>query len=216
MAPNARPRSSTSVSTVSNRPRPISRASTTSVNTAAESYNAIPHGSQSGCALEEPAIRMHLHQMSPEEMISHSESQLKNPNLFNSANTSIHQHPPHSRAMSVDTTYSGSYEATRPPIPHCYSCDGTQNNAVPSANESTSQIDASKEGTQRKSKSNAATQANDLELKRLFQENCHRDLKDVAASVLANERGPKAEKTKQIFAMNWYSIDPSESSWILS
>lgn len=52
-------------------------------------------------------------------------------------------------------------------------------------------------------KGNASSQANDLELRRLFAENKHRDLQDVAASVLANERGPKSEKTKQIFAMNW-------------
>ncbi len=55
----------------------------------------------------------------------------------------------------------------------------------------------------RKKKGNASTIANDIELKKLFRENVGRSLHEVAAQVLANERGPRSEKTKQIFAMLW-------------
>ena len=55
----------------------------------------------------------------------------------------------------------------------------------------------------RKKKGSASSIANDQELRRLFKENHQRTLKDIAGSVLQNERGPKSEKTKQIFAMNW-------------
>ena len=58
-------------------------------------------------------------------------------------------------------------------------------------------------GETRKKKGSASSIANDNELRKLFAANKDRDLNDVAASVLANERGPKSEKTKQIFAMNW-------------
>lgn len=58
-------------------------------------------------------------------------------------------------------------------------------------------------GETKRKKGSASSIANDQELRRLFAENNHRDLKDVASAVLANERGPKSEKTKQIFAMNW-------------
>ena len=59
-------------------------------------------------------------------------------------------------------------------------------------------------GDIKKKKGSASSIANDQELRKLFRENHHRDLKDVAAEVLVHERGPKSEKTKQIFAMNWY------------
>ena len=55
----------------------------------------------------------------------------------------------------------------------------------------------------RKKKGPNTSVTNDQELRKLFTENHHRDLKEVAAQVLANERGPRSEKTKQIFAMNW-------------
>lgn len=58
-------------------------------------------------------------------------------------------------------------------------------------------------GDGKKKKGSASSIANDIELRRLFRDNQGRSLKEVAAQVLANERGPKSEKTKQIFAMLW-------------
>ena len=58
-------------------------------------------------------------------------------------------------------------------------------------------------GDGKKKKGSASSIANDIELRRLFRDNQGRSLRDVAAQVLANERGPKSEKTKQIFAMLW-------------
>lgn len=58
-------------------------------------------------------------------------------------------------------------------------------------------------GEAKKKKGSASSIANDQELRKLFRENHHRDLKEVASQVLVHERGPKSEKTKQIFAMNW-------------
>lgn len=56
-----------------------------------------------------------------------------------------------------------------------------------------------------KKKGSSTSIANDQELRRLFHENKHRSLRDIADSVLAEERGPRSEKTKQIFAMIWYA-----------
>ena len=52
----------------------------------------------------------------------------------------------------------------------------------------------------------ATSAANDMELRRLFRENAGRDLHEVALQVLENDKGPKSEKTKQIFGMLWYEI----------
>ncbi|MCJ1476896.1 hypothetical protein MMC13_005565 [Lambiella insularis] len=57
----------------------------------------------------------------------------------------------------------------------------------------------------RKKKGAASSAANDMELRRLFRENSERDLHQVALQVLENEKGPKSEKTKQIFGMLWLS-----------
>ena len=140
-------------------------------------------------------------------MISQSEEQLTNPNPSHlyAIDPSLQAQHSQSRAMSVDTAYNGAYGASRPSLNRFHSFDGKENQTFPSINENKFQISAGMLEGQKKLplKGSASSQANDQELRRLYRENCHRDLKDVAASVLANERGPRSEKTKQIFAMNW-------------
>ena len=54
-----------------------------------------------------------------------------------------------------------------------------------------------------KKKGSGASQANDQELRRLFRENDGRNLLEVASEVKREEKGPKAEKSKQVFGMLW-------------
>jgi len=106
--------------------------------------------------------------------------------------------------MSVDHVYHETHDITRPMLNQHISFDGKeppQFAAVSFPDDQTQ--DEGGTGEIRKKKGSASSIANDQELRRLFAENKHRDLKDVASAVLANERGPKSEKTKQIFAMNW-------------
>ena len=57
---------------------------------------------------------------------------------------------------------------------------------------------------EKKKKGGAAGAAtNDKELRELLAKNEHRDLKDVAAEVIAADRSTRAEKCKQLFAMLW-------------
>ena len=60
------------------------------------------------------------------------------------------------------------------------------------------------DGSRRK-KGSSSSQANDVELRRLFRENQSRDLREVAIQVVQDDKGPKSEKTKQIFGMLWYA-----------
>ncbi len=55
-------------------------------------------------------------------------------------------------------------------------------------------------GKSSKKRSNAN---NDGEMKELFQSNRGRPLEDVAKSLRSNERGPNAERTRQLYAMLW-------------
>jgi len=60
--------------------------------------------------------------------------------------------------------------------------------------------------TEDKKKKNASSGAatNDKELRQLLNQNEGRNLKEVAAEVIQNDRTSKAEKSKQLFAMLWY------------
>ena len=202
MAPNAsRPRSTTSVSNASTRPRPLSRASTSSVHTTIDpsiqgTRNSLQRSfSQSYMPQQSGSVSV-----SPEEMISRSECQLKNPDQNPKVDGSYHPDDPHSRAMSVDTAYSGNQDTFPVHLTHSYTHDGQSAHDLASMNDKGQQNEPARV---KKPKGGASNVANEQELRRLFREHCHRDLRDVAISVLANERGPKSEKTKQIFAMNW-------------
>lgn len=60
------------------------------------------------------------------------------------------------------------------------------------------------DGEDKKKKGSASGSAtNDKELRQLLAQNETRNLKDVAAEVIQNDRTSKAEKSKQLFAMLW-------------
>lgn len=196
-----RPRSDTSGSTNSRRPK--SRASTTSIHSA--STQPIPHYRNASESLHsfhsQPAYTQPT-SFTPEEMITHSEQQLTNPDQGYAIDPLLRDQSSQGRALSTDYGFSGNQSGTGPLINQFHAFDGKENQVLESLNEKQShhQDDV---GEGKKKKSSASTIANDLELKRLFRENIGLSLKEVAAQVLLNERGPKSEKTKQIFAMLW-------------
>ncbi len=197
-----RARSSTSGSTTTG-PRRKSRASTASVHSI--STQPVQHYQH---ASEPPAHLFPVHTMqpqtaqyTPEEMITRSEQQLTNPNSAYAIDPSLQNHSAHGRALSVDHSFSANLATTRPPMTQYHSFNGQENQLLESMMDEAQDDPAAGEG--KKKKGSASSIANDLELRRLFRENQGRSLKDVAAQVLANERGPKSEKTKQIFAMLW-------------
>ena len=137
-------------------------------------------------------------------MISRSEQRSANPNLSQqyAIDPSLQDHAAQRQEMSVEHSYNGGNDGIRQLINHNHSFEGQGHQTVMTFNEELAQDDAGA-GETRKKKGSASSIANDNELRKLFAANKDRDLNDVAASVLANERGPKSEKTKQIFAMNW-------------
>ena len=203
MAPDlARPRSSTSGSTASSRPRVISRASTTSINTiSAQPYQHVlesPHLYQAQSAHSMPLP------YPAEEILKRSEQQVTHPNLNQqyAIDPSLQDSATQAQAMSEGHSCKGGSDAMRQLMNHNQSFDGQGQQSVMRFNDEQTQDDAGA-GETRKKKGSASSIANDNELRKLFAANKDRNLNDVAASVLANERGPKSEKTKQIFAMNW-------------
>ena len=197
-----RARSSTSGSTTIG-PRRKSRASTASTHSiSTQPAQHYQHESDPASHLF-PVHNMQPQtvQYTPEEMITRSELQLTNPNPTYAIDPSLQNHLMHGRALSVDHSFSANLAVTRPPMTQYDSFNGQENQALDSVIDEAQEDPAAGEG--KKKKGSASSIANDLELRRLFRENQGRSLKDVATQVLANERGPKSEKTKQIFAMLW-------------
>ncbi|KAL8891112.1 MAG: hypothetical protein Q9215_001798 [Flavoplaca cf. flavocitrina] len=204
-----RPRSNTSGSTASSR-RTKSRASTTS---AASSGTQPLYPEQQNTRLSHGQPTQHPpnqhYQFTPEEMISRSKQQLTNPQAGYTfgPNHDPHVDYPenghfHSHSPGLGQGAHSSVPVQRPPFGHYESYQGRDHSPFEPMNGEQA-VDNTGTTDSRKKKGSASSIANDIELKKLFVENKGRPLKEVAAQVLANERGPRSEKTKQIFAMLW-------------
>ncbi|KAL9007219.1 MAG: hypothetical protein Q9188_000022 [Gyalolechia gomerana] len=203
-----RPRSSTAGSTSSSR-RTKSRASTTSI--LSSSTQPFYHHQQS-TEKSQRSPSQHASgrsfQYTPEEMITRTERQLTNPNQPYTLDPSGRRHGEqpqdvyaYERGTSLGHITNIDPTIQRPPLNHYHSYEGDSQGFEHTNGEQAVGDNGAVDG--RKKKGSASSIANDIELKKLFRENLGRSLKDVAAQVLANERGPRSEKTKQIFAMLW-------------
>lgn len=196
-----RPRSNTAGS--NNARRPKSRASTTSAHS--NSTQTIQQYQQTPESLQ-PFPAQHAQTQSesftPEEMVARAKQQLINPTQNFAIDPSLQDQTNQERALSAEYPLNGNQALASTSMGQYHSFDRNEQQPLENVNEEQPQDDTAT-GEGRKKKGSASSIANDLELRRLFRENQGRSLKDVAAQVLANERGPRSEKTKQIFAMLW-------------
>ena len=201
--PPTRARSSTSGSVASNRPRPISRGSTTSLNTPI-THPIYPFLQETESSQVPPRKQDHtqLRHYTPEEGAAKPRQQPISSNREHVIDPSLQDPTVGTRAMSVDRVFDGHQGGMRPPMNHQFSFEAKERHFPIIFNDEQGQDDAGV-GDAKKKKGSASSIANDQELRKLFRENHHRDLNEVAAEVLVHERGPRSEKTKQIFAMNW-------------
>ena len=198
MAPKSpRPRSNTSVSTsASTMSRPKSRQSTTSVHSIATHQAHLYHQTS------EPIFQVQqqppmIHHATPEEKVAQQLSQSNSgyaidPTLQYDHNQAQPAHNITDNSGVVDSPdLQNNFNDSRASVP-----PGRQK-------ESTPQEDIIGDGDKRK-KGSSSSQANDIELRRLYRENQGRDLHEVALQVIRDDKGPKSEKSKQIFGMLWY------------
>ena len=201
MAPQApRPRSNTSGSSSCIRPK--SCASTTSVASASTqpiqqsaepSQQFVPRNTHT------PIVSLSY---TPEEMITRSERQLTNPNQNFIVDPSLQPHIKQDTTFSAEHPFNVTQSLPGTQLSRYHSFEASERHMFENTNEEHLR-EHHGVGDGKKKKGSASSIANDIELRRLFRDNQGRSLKDVAAQVLANERGPKSEKTKQIFAMLW-------------
>lgn len=135
-------------------------------------------------------------------MIRQSAQQLKNPHNDFALDPALQERTNHASSHAPVDGYTTQGGESRPPIRHYASFDGAEQQLLDPAMDDQGHDVTEQDGTKKK-KGSASSLANDAELRRLFRENQGRSIKEVAAQVLTNERGPKSEKTKQIFAMLW-------------
>ena len=140
----------------------------------------------------------------PEEMITQNQRQFSNPHEPYAVDPSLQHQETLQRSMSVGPGHGSVMAAGVPPIGHRHSFSAAEASQFRAATEEPGPDDTGTEQGKNKIKKGSATSAaNDMELRRLFAEHRGRPLKEVAAEVIVHERGPKSEKTKQIFAMLW-------------
>lgn len=135
-------------------------------------------------------------------MITRSEQQLTNPNQGFILDPSLQLHIKHDTTFSAEHSFNVTPSLAGAQLSQYHPFEGPESHMLENTNEEhlREQLGV---GDGKKKKGSASSIANDIELRRLFRDNQGRSLKDVAAQVLTNERGPKSEKTKQIFAMLW-------------
>ena len=130
-----------------------------------------------------------------------SEEQSTNPGGEYAIDPSLHNQINNGSTYGMEATFEGHDLRTRPPLEQDHSFEVRGSQILKDINYDAGQDDTG--GDRKKKKGSASSIDNDLDLRRLFRENEQRPLEEVAAEVLSNEQGPKAEKIKQIFAMLW-------------
>ncbi len=200
-----RGRSNTNGSTTSNQTRPVSRASTASVNTTDEqptqttqpAVEASQFGHRPDLAHNQYLLDGY-YGLGRQQIGNSNEQHIIDPSLQHQDNE---QDARIARATTVDSVQHGQTELSVYAPSNIQSFQDKDNDSFVNINDGSQ--DEAGLGNLKKKKGSASSIANDQELRRLYQDNKTRTLRDVADSVLQEERGPRSEKTKQIFAMIW-------------
>jgi regulatory factor X len=144
------------------------------------------------------------HQMTAEDMVMHSASQLQNPREYALDPSLGGVGNQHAMAYAHDGVYK--HENGRRSLPgDGYGTSFVEDDSPMLEDVSIEQDDGDSlagvtGGPKKMPKSSAA---NELEMRQLFHSNKHRTLPDVAIELHGNERGPQSERIRQVFAMLW-------------
>lgn len=206
-----RARSDTLTSTKS-RPRPKSRGSTTSIQSAG---TAVQYQQDQQLSVLIPTQQpQQIYHVSPEEMLArYGQEQFVQTQQYElDPSLSAQQQQNHTQSHDMQQYslhqpgYSQGipqYETAPDHVQHALARAGAFDGAD---NQSPAPEDSeTAESGQRRKKGSATSLANDAELRRLVHQYQGKTLKEVAAEVQQNEGGGgRSEKAKQVFAMLWY------------
>ena len=198
-----RPRSTTSGSTSSMNNRPKSRQSTTSIQS--NTTQPAPPYYQTSQPVQHEEPLSALYQAAPELFSAQSSHQTIGQSQSYPVDQSMHMSPVVSHGMPYEVEQNNGFPSRIEELiqAHNQQTDRSERQASEAFTQCGDSQDNNTETGAKRKKGAATSAANDIELRRLFRENEGRDLHEVAQQVLENDKGPKSEKTKQIFGMLW-------------
>jgi regulatory factor X len=211
-----RSRSNTTTSTKS-RKRPQSRASTTSIHSGItqpviEQQIVEPgsHYPKQWYQHDHAHQRFESisHQMTPEDMVIHSASQLQNPGEYE-IDPALGGVPNQTLTYPNDAHYKHEHGRLSLPV-EAYGANYGEGDSqlLEGRSDEQDEVESLAGGPAKKASKSSA--ANELEMRQLFHSNKHRSLPDIAAELHGNERGPQSERQRQVFAMLWYLFSLSK------
>lgn len=144
-------------------------------------------------------------QMSPEDMLMHSASQLQNPREYE-IDPALGGHHSHHHSLSYTQEIQYKPDLGRQSLPaDVYSASYAEGDSqmMEGRSDEQDEVDSVAGAAGPAKKPSKSSAANELEMRQLFHSNKHRALPDVAAELHGNERGPQSERQRQVFAMLW-------------
>ncbi|CAG8971923.1 hypothetical protein HYALB_00003258 [Hymenoscyphus albidus] len=208
----SRSRSNTAASSKS-RKRPLSRASTTSMHSAVtqpileqqHNQQQVDYQKQwyETSALAQQRFGDITHQLTAEELVMNSATQLQNPRGYDLDST-LGVGSNHSLQYSHENHYKPEMQRQSLPA-ESYGMGFNEGDSQLLEGRSEEQDEANSLAGGPAKKVSKSSAANELEMRQLFHSNKHRTLPEVAVELHGNERGPQSERQRQVFAMLWIS-----------
>ncbi|KAB8300243.1 hypothetical protein EYC80_000453 [Monilinia laxa] len=203
--PIKRSRSNTAMSAKS-RKRPQSRASTTSVHSGLAQPVLEQQYMDPAQWYEHNSNPQHssIPQLSAEDMVMHSASQLQNPRHYDMENSlnGVSNHTMQTYHPEIPYKPENGRQSV-PMDSYAQNYGEGDSQIIEGRSDEQDEVDSLAGTTGTTKKTSRSSAANELEMRQLFHSNKHRTLQDVAAELLLNERGPQSERQRQVFAMLW-------------
>jgi len=143
------------------------------------------------------------HQMTPEDMVIHSASQLQNPRDYD-IDPALGGAPHHGLPYPHEVQYKPENGRQSLPVEYGPSYNEADSQLLEGRSDEQDDVDSLVGASGPAKKTSKSSAANELEMRQLFQSNKHRSLPEVASELQGNERGPQSERQRQVFAMLWY------------
>lgn len=145
-------------------------------------------------------------QMTPEETIINSASQLQNPRGYD-IDPALGGGSQHQLNYAPETQYKMENGARQSMPPDVFGPSyGEVESQVMERSDEQDEVDSMAGVTAPAKKASKSSAANELEMRQLFQASKGRSLPEIAAELHGNERGPNSERQRQAFAMLWYVV----------
>lgn len=187
------------MSTRSNRP--LSRASTTSVHSF-EQYQPQQHQQRPTQFAPQPQYNAaYTSEPLQPALLQAAQHVSAQDNLMNMSLESVQQYLGYQSEATPQPSHSQSQQTNGLPMDTAYHTSMGPHSQQQQQQHFMAPPMDSEDKKKKASASGSAT--NDKELRQLLAQNENRNLKDVAAEVIQNDRTSKAEKSKQLFAMLW-------------